>query len=98
MREIDQQSDVIQLRPLQRDLHPVIMPVGILALALVAAQGVTRRKRIFNTYLKHSLLSLPLLPWGRCFQAGLAAERNRETSSRSLVLRYRGSDSKKILP
>ena len=41
MCEINQQPDLIQLRTFEGNLYAIVMTVGVLALALVAAQGVS---------------------------------------------------------
>src|SRR5260221_5497647 len=53
VRKIHQQPDSVELRPFDRHLHAIIMPMHVLALPLIPAQRVARRKRLFHTYSKH---------------------------------------------
>ena len=82
-----EQADGIELRPLQRHLYAVIMPVRILAFALVAAQGVPRRKCIFDADLKHAGLLFLFFPGDLLFRQGWPRTGTCETSPNSLVLR-----------
>src|SRR5580692_300884 len=53
LSEVDQQADIVELRPFERDLNTVIVAVDVLALALVAAKGVPGGKCFFYADLKH---------------------------------------------
>ena len=53
MREIVEQADGIEAGSFQHDSHFVIVAVHILALSLVAAQGMPRGKSLVNADLKH---------------------------------------------
>ena len=55
MREVEKQADGIELLALDVHAHAIVVAVRILALALVAAQGVSGRKCLFHADLKHSL-------------------------------------------
>src|SRR5271157_2121395 len=51
--KVVQQPDRIQGCPFQQDLHFVIVAVRVLALPLIAAQSVARRKSFLNADLEH---------------------------------------------
>ena len=85
LREIEKQTDIVQLRTFERYLNSVVVSVGILTLALVTSQRVPGRKRLFHTHLKHRWLSF-LFFLGK-IQAGSSFFRNRSTSPKSCVLR-----------
>src|SRR5580704_3290500 len=53
LSEVDQQADIVELRPFECDLNAVIVAVDVLALALVAAKGVPGGKCLFYADLKH---------------------------------------------
>jgi hypothetical protein len=59
-RKIHQQPNRIQLRPLERHPHAIVVPMHVLALPLVSAKRMPRRKCLFHADLKHSSLC-PLL-------------------------------------
>jgi len=51
--KIAEQADGIEFRAFQRDAHAVVVPVDILALAFVAAQGVARGEGFVHCDFKH---------------------------------------------
>src|SRR6266581_112759 len=53
MCEVHQKPDCIELRPFERHAHAIIVAMHILALAAVAAQGMSCGKRLFYADLKH---------------------------------------------
>jgi hypothetical protein len=59
VREIKEQAYRIKLFAFNFNTHAIVMTVRILALALVSAQGVSRRKCLFHTDLKHFLAVRP---------------------------------------
>src|SRR5882724_2112752 len=61
VRKVHQQPNPIQLRPFNRNLHAIVVPMHVLALSLVSAQRVPRRKRLFHTYSKHNSPEPPSL-------------------------------------
>src|SRR5258708_12811103 len=103
----------MELGAFGRHADAIIVAVHILALAPVAAQGMSCGKRLFYADLKHvspklhhRWLQISLVV---VLQEGLAecalnrpeaqfASRKRATSASSWVTPYRGSDSRKILP
>ena len=44
---------MVELGALQRHLAAVVVPVHVLALAVIIAQGVAGGKRLFNRHFKH---------------------------------------------
>src|SRR5215469_1625294 len=75
LHKVHQQADRIELRPFHRNAYAVIMPVGILAFAFVAPQGVPCRERLFHADLKHfAPVVVPPVSeesWFCCFRRGL---------------------------
>src|SRR5713101_4045386 len=85
MEEIGEQPDGIELRAFHGYPHAIVVPVRILALALVPAQCVARRKRLFHADVKHlSPVKTPASQVPR--EVGCSAARNREISAMSRVI------------